>query len=266
MGGSAQGWSVLSPLQLREPGKTARGAGPIANITYALTRDAWGAYAALLQELTIKYRCRSVCDVGGGANPELSLDFIRVHQLVYTLIDISQPELDKAPADYRKMVLDIAAPQVDIPYHFDLIFTRMLAEHVVDGRQMHHNICRLLNPGGLSVHFFPTLYALPFVVNKLVSDRLATGLLELISPRGHHRLSKFPARYDWCFGLTKAMLTMLEESGFQILEFRALYGHEGYYRRLPLVRRIDALFSAHLMRHPNPYLTSYAQLVLKKVE
>lgn len=54
-----------------------------------------------------------VADVGGGANPALDCEFVQQHNVDYALLDISQAELDKAPAYFRKIQVDMTAPEED---------------------------------------------------------------------------------------------------------------------------------------------------------
>src|SRR5256714_12867085 len=72
-------------------------------------------------------RCVSVCDVGGGRSPLFSLDDGRQLGVAYTILDISQEELDQAPAGYRRIRSGNweAGPE-QIPERFDLIFYPML--------------------------------------------------------------------------------------------------------------------------------------------
>jgi len=109
-------------------------------------------------------------------NPMLTTDFISSRNLDYVILDISENELGKAPDQYKKLAQDIMANDLSSTERFDLVFTRMLAEHVKDGELLHRNVYSLLNPGGFAVHFFPTLYAVPFLVNRLLPETLSALL------------------------------------------------------------------------------------------
>ena len=236
-----------------------------SNITFGPSDEVWKDFPLELKRLILERRLIRICDVGGGANPVVSDSFISEHKLQYTLLDISQKELDKAPSHYRKRCQDITrgVPEVGA---YDLVFTHMLAEHVQDGRALHQNVHTMLAPGGIAVHFFPTLYALPFVVNRLVPDRLATWLLDLVSPRDKYQNAKFPAFYHWCRGPTKAVVDRLEGIGYEVVEYRGLYGHGGYYARFPVLLSIHKAVSQLFMRLQVPQLTSFALVILKKPE
>ena len=234
-----------------------------ANVIYKQSNNAWAEYSSFIQSLVERFSPQTVCDVGGGANPVLPFEFIASRGIDYSLLDISAEELAKAPREYQKIVQDIEAESFPWKQEFDFLFTKMLAEHIHDGQRFHKNVFDLLKPGGIAVHYFPTLYTLPFLVNKIVPEKLSSQLLNIFAPRERFRLGKFPAYYDWCYGPTPKMLTMLTGIGFEILEFRGLIGHI-YYGRIPFIKEIHRAYSKFLAKHPSPYLTSFAQVILRK--
>jgi SAM-dependent methyltransferase len=236
----------------------------MATILYAKSVEGWWGYKPLLENLVDTYDLKKLCDLGGGVNPVLTTDFISSRNLDYTILDISQKELDKAPSQYKKLAQDITAEDLSIDQKFDLVFTKMLAEHIKDGELLHRNIYSLLNPGGYAVHFFPTLYALPFFVNRLVPEAFASALLDLFAPRDKCQQAKFPAYYNWCRGPTKKMTKRFTLIGYEIVEYKGFFGHEGYYRKVPLIEKLHKLISSYFLRHPNPHFTSYAWVILRK--
>ena len=206
-----------------------------------------------------EYAARKICDVGGGANPVLPLQFIEENRLDCTVLDISSAELEKAPNGYKKLVQDIEAERYAPAEQFDLVVTKMMAEHIKNGRLFHKNIFCMLKPGGVAVHYFPTLYALPFLVNKIIPEWLSSFLLDVFLPRDRYQLGKFPAYYSWCFGPTPAMLRMLTEIGYEIMLYKGFFGSI-YYSRIPILRDLHRIYTQYLVKHPNPYLTSFAQV------
>lgn len=234
-----------------------------AVVRYGPSHEVWGGYRHIIESLIDEHGLKRVCDVGGGANPLLAIEFVRARGLQYTVLDISQTELDKAPEEYKRVLADIAGNALPEVGPFDLMFTKMLAEHVKSGERLHKNIFQLLERGGFAVHFFPTLYSLPFVVNRLMPENLASGLLDRIAPRDRHRHAKFPAYYSWCRGPTPRMLQRLEAIGYEVVEYRGLFGH-GYYKRVPGLRSLHKAVVARLLRRPSAHLTSYALVILRK--
>jgi len=235
-------------------------------IDYGLTDDAWNGFVSRVEQLVVTHQGRTICEIGGGANPALSLDFVRKHGLDYVIIDVSATELAKAPAGYRTRVQDVTGPIEGEQGTYDLVFSKMLAEHVKDGEVFHRNMHALLKPGGVAFHFFPTLYAPPYVLNLLLPERLTYRILTLIQNGRENdgRKGKFPAYYRWCRGPTKRQLARLEAVGFRILNYTGFFGHAGYYKKMPLVERAHLALSRWLQRHPTPWLTSFAYAVLEK--
>lgn len=233
-------------------------------VTYGRSDARCASFRGFLEAAIAESGAENLCDVGGGANPMLEPEYLDRRGLRCAVLDIAATELDKAPRSYRRIVADIGG--TNFAYEgpqFDLAFSRMLAEHVRDGEQFHRNVLQLLAPGGWAVHCFPTLYALPFVVNRLLPERTADRLLARVQPRDRYRHAKFPAYYSWCRGPGKRQLGRLEGLGYEVIEYRGLFGHPYYGERGPLAW-LEARLAEGLARHPLAGLTSYAYLALRK--
>jgi hypothetical protein len=234
-----------------------------SKVSFGHDYEAWNGHAKTLRELIEQNNVHKVCEVGGGANPLLPVEYLRSHSLEYTILDISQEELDKAPAEYHKVLADICASDIRQLGQFDLVFTKMLAEHVRDGRAFHRNIHTMLSPGGLAFHFFPTLFAPPFLLNWLFPEWITRRLLQLFAPRDQRKHGKFPAHYSWCRGPSARQLARLTELGFEIIEYRGFFGH-GYYKRIPGLREASAAIARRLVVHPIASLTTFAYVIARK--
>jgi hypothetical protein len=139
----------------------------------------------------------------------------------------------------------------------------MLAEHIIDPEQFHKNILSCLTTNGLAVHYFPTLYTMPFVVNYIMPERLADILLHIFQARDRYQHAKFPAYYRWCRGPTLRQINRFVSLGYEIVEYQGFFGH-GYYQKIKVLDKINMIKTEYLLRHPNPNFTSYAYLVLRK--
>ena len=243
---------------------SARGDGR-PTVRYAEFPEAWRHFDDFLRRLVESGGACELCEVGGGANPALSPAAVAEHGLSYTVLDVSAEELAKAPTGYRKLQADVASSAFAVDATFDAVFSRMVLEHVSDAETLHRNVFRLLKGGGVAFHFFPTLYALPFLVNRLLPHRVLEAVLLRLQPhRGHsgpHR--KFPAFYAWCRGPTKRQLERFERLGYVVEEYTGFFGHD-YYRSLPPLQRLEDAAASLLRRHPVPQLTSYAFVALRK--
>lgn len=226
-----------------------------SSVTYGYWRDGWELKRTLPERLAAD--AENVCEIGAGAFPLLP------PRDGYSLLDVSPAELGKTDAGYVKIVTDICSPQFERPGIFDLVFSLSTAEHIADPRLFHLNTRRLLRRGAVAVHFFPTLYALPFVANRLLGEHLGEQILLKINPRrissGPH--AKFPAYYRWCRGPTRRQIRRLESCGFSVEQYYGYFGHS-YYDPLGAGPLLEPVWR-WLMRHPVPSLTSYALVVLR---
>jgi SAM-dependent methyltransferase len=233
---------------------------------YAGWEQVWTDLPATVQRLAARPDVVRVCDLGGGANPILSLDFIAAHGLRYEILDASAEELAKAPAGYATVQADATDPELggrNGPY--DLIASSFTAEHVAEPARFHANVLELLAPGGHAVHVFPTLYEPAFVANLLTPERLTDSLLRGVQPgrEPHGPHAKFPAYYRWCRGPTRRQLRRLRAVGFEVVDYVGYFGH-GYFKRIRTLDRLEQRVAATLVRHPLPGLTSYACVVLRR--
>ncbi len=228
------------------------------NRARAAESDLWGEVRRLLDA-----GAKRVCDVGGGARPMLGLPQVERAGLHYVVTDVSDEQLQRAPDGYRREradILDADAVQRLARAHgpFDAVFSRWTAEHVRDGERFHRHVFELLRPGGTAVHMFPTLYALPFLVNRMLPPALASGVLFRACPARH---AKFRPYYSWCRGPSRAQLARLRSVGFSIERYTGYFGH-AFYRRIKPLSAAESAFVGVMVSHPLPALTSFALVVL----
>jgi hypothetical protein len=139
----------------------------------------------------------------------------------------------------------------------------MLAEHVPDAHRFHRNVYEILRPGGVAFHFFPTLYALPLLANRLIPERASVAALRVFSPRDPVKEGKFPAYYRWCRGPNTTLMRRFEELGYEVEEYDGFFGHD-YYDRIPIVRSLHRWMTQFLVRYPVRWLTCVAYLILRR--
>jgi SAM-dependent methyltransferase len=240
-------------------------------ISYADAAEVWAAYPSAIETLVEELAPMRVCELGGGPNPVLDQDSVSRRGIDYIVVDIDEEELAKGPGGYyRPVVADVTAP--DLPERlgsdaFDLVFSVTVAEHIADAAQFHRNVGALLRPGGKAFHFFPTLYSLPFLLNRLLPEALTERALDRLArgaraKEGVH--GKFPAHYRWCRGPTSRQIARLERaSGLEVTSYVGFFGHAYLSRWPPLQRVVDAV-TALLLRRPVATFTSYAFVTLTK--
>lgn len=234
-------------------------------VRYAHSDEGWSGFGTAVRDTIQQHRLKRVLEIGGGANPRLELNEVHELGLHYSVLDISEDELSKAPAGYEKVCADISAPELSLDADYDFAFSHMLAEHVRSGERFHRNVFELLRPGGYALHFFPTLWAPPFVVNRWLPEGAADRLLRHLVPwRDRHRQAKFPAFYDWCRGPGRRQIERFEQMGYRVVRYDGYYGHRQYYERLAPLRHAHNALSRYLCRHPRASLTSFAMVLLRK--
>jgi uncharacterized UPF0146 family protein len=238
-------------------------------IEYYSSDLAWSKFSNDLRSLVKNKGIKKVCDVGGGANPLFSLNELEIYSLDYTLLDISATELDKAPNLYKKIQADITDPNFSLTGDYDLVCSRFLAEHVPSGLRFHKNVHSLLINGGYAYHYFPTLFNLPYLANRMLPTALSEPILLFFQPFrvNEGNQGKFKAYYDCCRGPTQTNILRLESVGYSIEEYIGFFGHDFYERLKPFtfLQRLEDIKTNFLLRNPTPFLTQFAQVVLSKV-
>jgi len=222
---------------------------------------AWDNYKDVVLELSKNKR---VLEIGSGRSPLFSEEEIKNNNIDFYANDISDKELKKAPLKCPKVVFDICG---EIPKEFygkfDFIFSKMVLEHVPDGKKYWENVCTLSRPEAVCLTFHPTLFSPPFVLNYILPEALSARLLRLFFPeRNEDESPKFPAKYSYCFS-TKRILEKIKSLGFQEVDNIPFYFH-GYFKKIPLVNFIDRAFSSLSMRRDLRFFSSFAYTITKK--
>jgi SAM-dependent methyltransferase len=224
--------------------------------------NAMQGYDDALRAIIRDHPDADILELGGGRWPSFRLTDLPDNIRTYTVNDISEEELSLVPPEYEKACFDVSGDASDFEGRYDVVFSRFLAEHVKDGQAMHRNVFRVLKPGGTAFHLIPTLYALPFVANLLLPERLGQKALAAVSRR-RDISPKFPAYYSRCRGDSPAMRRMFERIGYSKVEIRNFYGHF-YYEQIPGLRDLEAWFSRLASRNKWSWCSSYAYVIASK--
>jgi 2-polyprenyl-3-methyl-5-hydroxy-6-metoxy-1,4-benzoquinol methylase len=235
-------------------------------VAYGSAETAWTGFKEILLELADRPDVGRVCEVGGGARPALSLEAIDERRLDYTLLDASEQELSKAPDGYTKLQADITVRDPASSGRYDLVFSRLVVEHIANPVAFHRNLFDMLVPGGYALHFFSTLFAPPFVVNRILPEPVATKVVQWLQP-GREQTGnegKFPAYYRWCRGPTRRQIRRFRSLGYEVHRYDGFFGTPRYYQRFPPLRKADERVARLLIEHPLPALSSFAHVLLRK--
>lgn len=229
---------------------------------------AWDYYDATIIALARRYGLTELCEIGGGRDPGFQPGNPALGGLSLTVNDIDQLELDFAPNGLKKARFDIAGDLSEAdarPGSFDLMFSRMVFEHVDGVERAWSNIHTLLRPGGIALAFFPTLYAPVFTLNHMIPESLSRKIVHALFPnrRDGGGDPKFPALYDWCITNERKVLPMLRKAGFAEAHIQPFWGH-GYFERMPVIREADHAFNLMAARLNMRLFSTYAFVIVRK--
>ncbi|WP_181705629.1 methyltransferase domain-containing protein [Chthonobacter rhizosphaerae] len=225
------------------------------------SQAAFGEYKRIVLEKSAR---KTVLEVGAGRQPLFKPDELRQYDIDYVANDISQVELDAMPVEVPKYAFDASA---DVPDEcvgrFDFIFSKMVQEHIRNTPRYYRNLSRMLKPGGLALNFHPVLYAVPFIINRLMPETLSDPLLYMMrKDRTRERNPKFPALYDHCV-ISEKVRANLKAQGFREVLQVPFYGH-GYYKMFPGIRTVHAKVTSALRRRDFTPLASFSYTVAIK--
>ena len=264
--------TVSIPGTRAEFRRAAAPASPLATAFASLRVEnsaewAWDNYKRVVRHLSTHFAAHRLIEIGGGRDPLFDRAEIGDLSAEMTINDIAAGELAALPGGYDTACFDVAGDVSSITHlcnSFDLAFSRMVFEHVADGQRAWSNLYELLTPGGIGLAFVPTLYAVPFVLNWLLPDKLAASIVKLIY---RHRTDMddpiFPARYSWCFADAARLRAMLTAIGYRDVVVIPFYGH-GYYRYFPIVRDLHKRFTQVARHRDWRMLASFAYIAARK--
>lgn len=228
---------------------------------------AWDNYKPTIEALSRSFGLRRLIEIGGGRDPLFTPGEASALGIDLTINDISEEELRHAPAEFAKACFNVAGDLHEegvLKGQYDLAFSRMVFEHVEDGRRAWSNLCELLAPGGVAIAFVPTLYALPYLANMAIPEKLSNRIVKMLySHRTDDDDPKFPAHYSWTYGDERKLKPMLESVGFREALVVPFYYHE-YFASIPVVREIDNLANRIAAARKWRFLTSYAYIAARK--
>lgn len=229
---------------------------------------AFDSYKDIVLAVAREYGLKRHFEIGGGRDPLFSPDDLARHDFSVAINDISEHELALAPDGFEKVLCDISAPNAATAIgagRYDFAYCRMVMEHVRDVPQMWRNVAALLQPGGVALSFFPTLFAPPFVVNRLMPERLTHSALVTLFPEraAHGGDPKFPAFYDHCRSSEQVIAPMLAEAGFSDVTILPFYGY-AYFWKIPGLKQIDAAFTRLAREKDWRTFSSFAYVIARK--
>ncbi len=229
---------------------------------------AWEHYGDTIQALSRQFGLTRFCEIGGGRDPLFQPGDAARMGIEMTVNDIDAGELALTPRGLRTARFDIAGDLSEpdaTPGRYDLMFSRMVFEHVHDVPRAWANIHSLLAPGGVALAFFPTLWAPVFALNHILPEKASRAIVHALFParRDGGGDPKFPAFYDHCRGDARILTPMLNKAGFSDVHVQPFWGH-GYFKRMPGLRQIDHAANAMAAKINWPFVSTYAFVMVRK--
>ena len=228
---------------------------------------AWANFLDTVRELVATLPARAILEIGGGRAPSFTEDEVRAMDVRYTSNDISARELSLAPGWVGKALFDVQTPNpVDIgPFResYDLVFSKMVMEHVANYRRAYANIHSILRPGGISIAFHPVLFSMPFVMNRLLPETVSDKILQTFFPnRSDSDTPKFPAVYSGC-RISSTVCNNIKKLGFRDVWQVPFFGHN-YYSRLPVIREVHRKIDSLILNRRITVLATFAYTIVQK--
>lgn len=169
----------------------------------------------------------TVLDIGGGKDCPY-WEFVRnINQHDIVALDIDEHELEQNSRCHLKVVADAASQA--LPFSAgtaDLITSRSVIEHLSDNASFLQNCGRTLRAGGLLISAFPCRRAPFALINKVLPDRWARGLLFFFHPNWRGACG-FKVFYDHCS--YPEMRRLLEATGFELIHYELRYYQAIYF-------------------------------------
>lgn len=225
------------------------------------SENAWSSYKNIVMEFS---KGKSVLEIGAGRRPIFTAEEIEENNIKYVANDIMADELSRIPFPVEKAVFDVSGevPE-EFTNKFDFVFSKMVQEHVRDGRKFYTNIYKILNKSGMSLNFYPTMFHPVFVVNYLLPDSLSAAILRAYYPhRNDQEIPKFPAYYHFCRS-TKGQAERIRECGFREAYIIPFYG-QGYLKTIPILSAVSRAADNWFMKENMIIFSAFAYSVSRK--
>lgn len=161
-----------------------------------------------------------IYDVGGGKQPFVGVEKKAALGLTVVGIDISQPELDRAPVGAYDEAVCADIANVHGQADGDLVICQAVLEHVQDTEGAMRSIASLLKPGGKALIFVPSRNAVFARLNILLPENIKRKILYSVYPSAR-AAQGFPSFYHKC--TPDDFIIMARQNGMSESESRYYY-------------------------------------------
>lgn len=169
---------------------------------------------------------QTVVDLGAGRSSRFAPLYDHTNGTTVIGVDVSAAEL-RANTDVDvPVVIEPGGPLPFADGAVDLLVSRSTLEHVAGVDRMLAEVQRVLAPGAVTIHVFPSKLAPFSLLNRLLPRRVTTWLLHRLVPGSDGRLG-FPAHYEHC--TATAMERALRRHGLEVVRTRVSYYQSRYF-------------------------------------
>lgn len=185
-------------------------------------------YSATVARALQRPDIQRVTDVGAGAAVPYSKERSHEDGAYIIGLDVASEAMAKNPdLDERRVADIVASPLPFSDGELDMIVSSSVLEHLENLENFVNESARVLRPGGLFIHVFPSRYALFAVLNRTLPHRISRSLLYFFHPQVIG-VQGFKAYYDHCYAT--AYCRLLTKHGFTITEIKtSYYGSSPYF-------------------------------------
>lgn len=204
-----------------------------------------------------------IVDVGGGRSCRFAARRDPSLQNRIVCVDVSGDEMQFNRDVDEKRVCDIMQ---DLPFEaesVDLLVSRSVLEHLEQQDRFLANSYRVLKPGGVCVHLFPSKYALFALINQMLPAKISRWLVNSVF-EGTKGILGFPAIYDKTYDT--AFRSALAAAGLSVEEIQNGYYQSSYFSFFVPFFLISAFYEMCVMRLGIRNLCAYLLVIARKEE
>jgi ubiquinone/menaquinone biosynthesis C-methylase UbiE len=167
-----------------------------------------------------------VVDVGGGRTCHFAKYREPALETRIVAVDVSPEELELNEDVDEKRVADAT---LDLPFgdgEVDLLVSRSVIEHLPDTDAFFRNCARVLKPGGLTMHVFPSKFSPHALLNQALPHGIAKRVVHTVFPESKGILG-FRAYYDGTYA--DEVVRRLQAHGLEVVDVEVDYYQSEYY-------------------------------------
>jgi ubiquinone/menaquinone biosynthesis C-methylase UbiE len=173
-------------------------------------------------------------------------------------VDYDLPSLQK----HRSISLRVRGDITHLPFRdasFDLVTANMVVEHLDDPASQFVEVSRILKPGGVFLFHTPNAHGYFSVLRRLVPDRVAKRLAEVLDGRSAEDV--FPVRRR--ANTTRIIGNLAQAAGLEVTRTKMIMS-EAVTQVIPPLAFVELLCIRALMTEPlRPFRTNIIALLTK---